>query len=147
MTEPIELLGFMAILSGQVIQLQVAKLCSRTITHSLCNGPRFFQELRNECIVDTRLHKQAGSRNTCLSRSDKGGKSRPVYGRRNVGIVENYDWGLVHHQSVGLGLQLFLRITFPPSSAVKAARFSPTMLPRARPVSVPALTSIQGRVR
>ena len=76
------------------------ELCSRTITHLFCDSPCFFQELGDECIVDTGLDKQPGPRNTCLSRSDEGGKSRSVYGRRDVGIVENYDWGLVRHQSV-----------------------------------------------
>ena len=66
----------------------------RTVTHPICNAPHLLQELRDECIVNTGLNKQACSRDTGLARSDEGGKSRPVYCRRNVGIVENYDWGL-----------------------------------------------------
>jgi hypothetical protein len=38
----------------------------------------------------------------------------------------------------------FVSITLPPSSAVNAAKLEPTMLPRARPVDVPACTVSDG---
>ncbi len=57
------------------------------ITHSLCYALHFFKELKDECTVDTGLHKQTGSRNTCLARSDEGRKSRSVY---NYSLMERW---------------------------------------------------------
>lgn len=64
----------------QAIWLWITELCSRTVAHPLCNALHLLQELSNESIVDTRLHKQTGPRYTCLPRSDERSKGRPVDG-------------------------------------------------------------------
>ena len=92
--------GYFACQGCQAMSVTKAGLL-RTVTHPIRNALHLFQELRDECVVDTGLDKQACSRDTGLARSDEGGKSCPIYCRRNVGIVEYYDWGLTHQSVSG----------------------------------------------